>query len=124
MFRPYRESGGILQTGQLHFIKNEGSGSRTTQAQRNLMDVGSTEMTTQLINLYHSSLLTSYIQVGVRLYLPAFITSKTLEDSSILRMQSLDPQPATQQDFVAWVLQLAERNRVLIPDEGGNGNSY
>lgn len=123
MFRPYRESGGNLQTGQLHFIKNEGSGSRTTQAQRNLTDVGSTEMTTQLINLYHSSLLTSHIQVGVRLYLPAFITSKTLEDASILRMQSLDPQPATQQDFVAWVLQLAERNRVLIPDEGGNGNS-
>lgn len=68
------------------------------------MDVGSPiEMTRQLIGLYCSSLLTSHIQVGVCLYLPGIITSKTLEDSSVLRMQRLDPQPTTQQYFVAGV---------------------
>lgn len=36
----------------------------------------------------------------------------------------MDPQPPTQQDFVTGVLQLAEGNGVLIPNQGRNGNTY
>lgn len=35
----------------------------------------------------------------------------------------MDPQPPAQQDFIAGVLQLAEGNGVLVPNQGRNGNT-
>lgn len=118
---------GYLTTRAEKLDENQGSVSQTKQAQSN-GDIWRTRGHLQKRQdngsiSYRSFLLTGHIQVGVGLDLPGFISSETLEDSSVLRTQRLDPQPTTQQDFIAGVFQLAEGNRVLIPDQGGNGNT-
>lgn len=108
--------------------ENQGPVSQTKQAQSNgemWWTWGHLQKWQDNVSIsYRSFLLTGHVQVGVGVDLPGFITSETLEDSSVLRTQRLDPQPTAQQDFIAGVFQLAEGNRVLVPDQGGNGNTW
>ncbi|KAL0608159.1 hypothetical protein AAY473_024764 [Plecturocebus cupreus] len=62
--------------------------------------------------------LTGYIQVGVGLDLPSFITGKALEDSRVLWMQLLDAQASTGEDFISRILELADGDGILVPLEG------
>lgn len=73
--------------------------------------------------LHHSS-LTGHIQVGVGLDLPSLVAGEALEDAGVLGPQRVDPQPPAQQHLVPGVLQPAQGNRVLVPHQGGDGNTY
>lgn len=72
---------------------------------------------------WHLSWLTGDIQVGVGVDLPSLVAGEALEDAGVLRPQRVDAQPPAQQHLVPGVLQPAEGNWVLVPHQGGDGNT-